>query len=143
MPNPNESQPASSIMKTLEDTITNQPLLSVGAILCVGLAAGYVLKSGSRPPRRLDRLQRLAGTDVRSRDLERAIKRLQKTYDRNVPPAYDAVSASMAGIPDMVSALAQAWQKKAAPMVQSAVDSLPSANDVRTSVVDAATKFKK
>ena len=136
-------QSVSSAIDTVEQNIRKQPLLSISAVLFVGVAVGYAVKSSARPPRRMQRLQNFAGTNYRSRDLERAIKRLEKAYDRNAPAAYNAVRDGVSGLPDMIGALAQAWQTTMSPKLRSVRDALPDMPDVKSAAAEAAKRWTK
>ena len=135
-----------SIEATVQAAIKEQPLLAMGAVLGFGLLVGFAMTKPARPPRRLKNLQNWAGTDIRSRDFERAIDRMENVVSRNVPHSMDQVRQSVAGLPEMVGALLQAWQTKAASKfddVKSAMPNVPNVTDIKAAVSDTARKWAK
>ena len=134
---------AKSVLGQAEHVVRHNPLLAVGTLLSVGLVLGYSLKAGSRPPRRLDRLQRLAGTDYRSRDLERAIDRMETVINRSVPRAYQTVGDKVSDWPEIVTTLTQLWQNKAVPKLEEARNAIPNVSDIKSAVSNASAKWTK
>ena len=134
---------AKSVLGQAEDVVRHNPLLAVGTLLSVGLVLGYSLKAGSRPPRRLDRLQRLAGTDYRSRDLERAIDRMETVINRSVPRAYETVRDKVSDWPEIVTTLTQLWQNKAVPKLEEARNAIPNVSEIKSAVSNASAKWTK
>ena len=126
---------------TLEDVVQNHPLLAIATVASLGLLLGVTISRKSRPPLRMEKLQRMAGTDFRSRDLERTIKRLEKTVNRGVPRAYDTVRDGVSGLPEMIASLAHVWQNKVASTLSDVKQSMPNVSDIKKAAVNSAQKW--
>ena len=60
---------ATSAFHAIEEVVQNHPLLAIATVASLGLLLGVTISRKSRPPLRMGKLQRMAGTDFRSRDL--------------------------------------------------------------------------
>ena len=89
----------------------------------------------------MEKLQRMAGTDFRSRDLERTIKRLEKTVNRSVPRAYDTMRDGVSGLPEMIASLAHVWQNKVASTLSDVKQSMPNVSDIKKAAASSAQKW--
>ena len=134
---------ASAILNTLEGTVREQPLLTMGAVLGFGLLIGMAIAKQSRPPRRLQKLQNWAGTDYRSRDLERSIDRIENAINRTAPRAYEGFRDSVSQWPDMISSIATAWQNKAVSKLGDVKAAMPDVADIKSAAATAAQKWAK
>ncbi len=134
---------SASVFETIDEVVEHYPVLTMAAVAGVGLMIGMAITKKSRPPLRLERLQRMAGTDYRSRDLERVIKRLEKSVDRTVPRSYDQMRDTVSNWPDMITSLAQAWQTKASSKLADVKGSLPDVADIKEAASKAARQWAK
>ena len=132
---------ATSAFHAIEEVVQNHPLLAIATVASLGLLLGVTISRNSRPPLRMEKLQRMAGTDFRSRDLERTIKRLEKTVNRSVPRAYDTMRDGVSGLPEMIASLAHVWQNKVASTLSDVKQSMPNVSDIKKAAASSAQKW--
>ncbi len=137
----------SSVAETIEAVVRTHPLLVAGSIVGMGFLVGVAISKQSRPPRRLRNLQNWAGTDIRSRELERTIDRLENFANRSAPRAYDraydTVRETVTSIPDTISAIVSAWQNRASGKMDDVKAAMPDVADIKSAAANAAKKWTK
>ena len=132
-----------TLLQTLEATLRNQPLLAIGAVVGVGFLVGVAITTQSRPPKRFKSLQNWAGTDFRSRQLERTIDRLENAANRQAPRAYESVRESVSNLPETLSAILAAWQNRASSKFEDVKAAMPDVADIKSAASNAAKKWSK
>ncbi len=115
----------------------------MGVVLGFGLLVGMTIAKQSRPPKRMKKLQNWAGTDYRSRDLERTLDRLENAMNRTAPRAYEGVRESVSQLPEMISSILSAWQTKAASKYEDVKNAMPDVSDIKSAASTAAKKWAK
>ena len=138
---------SASITDTVDAVVRSHPLLVAGSIVGLGFLVGVAISKQSRPPRRLRGLQNWAGTDIRSRELERTIDRLESFANRSAPRAYDraydTVKDTVSNIPETISTIVSAWQNRASSKLDEAKSAMPDVADIKSAAVNAAKKWAK